>query len=776
MRQRLVEKCSFPRSLYKDVTNESKYQPLVESFKQIMVSSKKKPLREATKTEVLRKILRESTLLKESELDPSVADSIVQDLMSQGLNVDFQLWQFPISKINTKEEPNLNGRVYGLDLWKNVIENQKEIWKGGTGLANHPADDDDGDFMNQSIVWLDAFIDEEAGIVYGIGSFVGLGGDLALQIIARGGRIGFSSSGYGDFLADGITVDPNDYEIERLADLVLNPSQGVYGDHKDLVYGKKESKENNNMKRKVTESTKKALNESVFKITFDDDSTKEFESFDDVIDVLKDKLKNKDDADDFEMIDVGEFEDHYVGEESEKFNGVKSVEIPEDVYDTDVKTDDEDDVDEEEEDDDKPKDKGQKLDEEGDDEEEEESEEDDNSEDNAEESEDDEELDESITLSEQLLVNHYVEAVKKIGQKSNKLWEEKINGLEALVAKLRKESLSVKSKKVLNETIQNAIDSIMKDTSKAIQEGFEARELCNELEISNLSKLHGIKEKIEDFSALEECLNKATKDAEKYKALYEDKVNSMTEEAKENYIQENEIKDLKKKIRGLTETVDSSKQVEATLNAKLRKAHLSAISTGKKNVELHEDCTKAKSRVNTLNRKINEMAASLQAANKARVLAEKAKTTLLDKNRILREQNEQLQSLLEEADKTIEQLSSKVRVSGAKQKVSEARLNHLNRAKKIAERNERRALHTVDGSTLHGDSLFRESDEIANFLDRIDGDSELRESIGNSKTLREAQNKYLFSNELLSEEAELDREEINNNRGDSPESLADMFK
>lgn len=770
MRQRLVEKCSFPRSLYKDVTNESKYQPLVESFKQIMVSSKRKPLREATKTEVLRKILRESTLLKESELDPSVADSIVQDLMSQGLNVDFQLWQFPISKINTKEEPNLNGRVYGLDLWKNVIENQKEIWKGGTGLANHPADDDDGDFMNQSIVWLDAFIDEEAGIVYGIGSFVGLGGDLALQIIARGGRIGFSSSGYGDFLADGITVDPNDYEIERLADLVLNPSQGVYGDHKDLVYGKKESKENNNMKTKVTESTKKTLNESVFKITFEDGTTKETEDFNEVKSALKDKLKNKDEAEDFEELDVGEFEDTYVGEEADKFEGVKSVEIPEDVYDTDSEDEDEAENESEEDDDDKPKDKGQKLDEEGDEEEEDDSEE---SEDNA---EDDEELDESITLSEQLLVNHYVEAVKKIGQKSNKLWEEKINGLEALVAKLRKESLSVKSKKVLNETIQNAIDSIMKDTSKAIQEGFEARELCEELEISNLSKLHGIKEKIEDFSALEECLNKATKDAEKYKALYEDKVNSMTEEAKENYIQENEIKDLKKKIRGLTETVDNSKQVEATLNAKLRKAHLSAISTGKKNVELHEDCTKAKSRVNTLNRKLNEMEASLQAANKARVLAEKAKTTLLDKNRILREQNEQLQSLLEEADKTIEQLSSKVRVSGAKQKVSEARLNHLNRAKKIAERNERRALHTVDGSTLRGDSLFRESDEIANFLDRIDGDSELRESIGNSKTLREAQNKYLFSNELLSEEAELDREEINNNRGDSPESLADMFK
>ena len=77
---------------------------------------------------------------------------------------------------------------------------------------------------------------------------------------------------------------------------------------------------------------KSNLNESVFKITFTDGTAKEFESFYDVIDELKGRLKDKDDAEDFEEIDVGEFEDHYVGEEAEKFEGVKSVEIPEDVY------------------------------------------------------------------------------------------------------------------------------------------------------------------------------------------------------------------------------------------------------------------------------------------------------------------------------------------------------------------------------------------------------------------------------------------------------------
>jgi hypothetical protein len=72
-------------------------------------------------------------------------------------------------------------------------------------------------------------VDDLNDLVYGIGSFVGPYGHLAQEIIDCGGRVGFSSSGFGELMPDGHTVNPDTYQIERLADVVLNPSQDVYG-------------------------------------------------------------------------------------------------------------------------------------------------------------------------------------------------------------------------------------------------------------------------------------------------------------------------------------------------------------------------------------------------------------------------------------------------------------------------------------------------------------------------------------------------------------------
>jgi hypothetical protein len=110
------------------------------------------------------------------------------------------------------------------------MNNQEDAWKGLCGLADHPTDDaDPGSFKNSSIVWLGMDIDKENNLVYGIGTFVGPYGHLAQEIIDAGGRVGFSSSGFGELEADGETVNPDTYQIERLADVVLNPSQSVYG-------------------------------------------------------------------------------------------------------------------------------------------------------------------------------------------------------------------------------------------------------------------------------------------------------------------------------------------------------------------------------------------------------------------------------------------------------------------------------------------------------------------------------------------------------------------
>jgi hypothetical protein len=164
------------------------------------------------------------TVLKETNLcdyDKELFTEAIKEAEEKG----FTLWEFPISRYNYK---NANGRDYPKQLWERVIKEQRDIWQGGVGLANHPRGDDDGDFKESAIVWLDMRLDE-SGLVYGLGSFVGPYGKLAEDILVRKGKIGFSSSGFGDLLQDKCTVDPKTYLIERCADIVLNPSQKVFG-------------------------------------------------------------------------------------------------------------------------------------------------------------------------------------------------------------------------------------------------------------------------------------------------------------------------------------------------------------------------------------------------------------------------------------------------------------------------------------------------------------------------------------------------------------------
>ena len=151
---------------------------------------------------------------------------------ADGEEVD--LYRFPISRINEKKA-NQNGRKYTRKLWENVIEKQQHEWKGRVGLADHPPEDSDGEFKNAAIVWLDMEIDDSNGLVWAVGTFVGDYGSLAKDIIGKGGRIGFSSSGFGELMSDRTTVDPESYQLERCADIVLNPSQDVFGEAGDAL-------------------------------------------------------------------------------------------------------------------------------------------------------------------------------------------------------------------------------------------------------------------------------------------------------------------------------------------------------------------------------------------------------------------------------------------------------------------------------------------------------------------------------------------------------------
>lgn len=180
--------------------------------------------------------LKAAIRMRESALDSDKADfdKIIKKLREGSASTERKLWKFPISRFGNV---NGNGRIYSKELWENVINKQRDSWVGSYGLADHPMDDcDPGQFKNAAIVWLDMMIDEANKLIWAIGTFVGTYGRLAQEIIEAGGRVGFSSSGFGETLMDGKTINPDTYILERPADIVTNPSQSVFGDASNESY------------------------------------------------------------------------------------------------------------------------------------------------------------------------------------------------------------------------------------------------------------------------------------------------------------------------------------------------------------------------------------------------------------------------------------------------------------------------------------------------------------------------------------------------------------
>lgn len=232
MKQHLIESMfTGPGSSIFEVKDMNKVpKKIKESFDRL---PEKQPLNEnllsSSEKEKIKKILKEN----------NIPENVINNISN---NNSKRLWRFPISKINDANHLNYNGRAYTRKLWENVLNSQSNVWKGRCGLSDHPSEDKSPSFKDQSILWLDAEIDDtcidkDSGLpyVFGYGVFVGPYGKMAEEILDYGGGIGFSSSGWGDFLSDKCTVDPDTYEIERLADMVLDPSQGVYGNANNVI-------------------------------------------------------------------------------------------------------------------------------------------------------------------------------------------------------------------------------------------------------------------------------------------------------------------------------------------------------------------------------------------------------------------------------------------------------------------------------------------------------------------------------------------------------------
>jgi hypothetical protein len=140
---------------------------------------------------------------------------------------------FPISRPGKK---NLNNRVYPYALWDKLIREKQGERR--FGVCDHPADDGeqpDGSVLKIFCVWRNMRYSEDKKLVIMDCYVFGGNGQLFVDAIRADGLPGFSSVGFGDFLEDGITIDPETYQLDRPADWVMNPSYEVFGSIEDEI-------------------------------------------------------------------------------------------------------------------------------------------------------------------------------------------------------------------------------------------------------------------------------------------------------------------------------------------------------------------------------------------------------------------------------------------------------------------------------------------------------------------------------------------------------------
>jgi len=147
----------------------------------------------------------------------------------------------------TRYTENANGRIYSKKLWENV--KASGMFEGADCLANHA--DDDGDVLNTVGIWKNFTVNEDTANadLYCIGA----AGNLLLEKARAGGKVGFSTVGYGELVEDnspqsGKNVQEESFEFEN-CDWVRKPSQNVFATQENLEEKSIVQKEN-----KISES------------------------------------------------------------------------------------------------------------------------------------------------------------------------------------------------------------------------------------------------------------------------------------------------------------------------------------------------------------------------------------------------------------------------------------------------------------------------------------------------------------------------------------------
>ena len=125
---------------------------------------------------------------------------------------------------------NKNGRVYSSGLWSQVIK--KQMGENCYSLIGHP--EGDGNPANSWAVTRNLRFSEDKKLILADFYLFGPLGRQALAGLEAGGEIGLSTSGFGGFCEDDFTIEESTYELERVADFVLEPSAGVFGTLEDI--------------------------------------------------------------------------------------------------------------------------------------------------------------------------------------------------------------------------------------------------------------------------------------------------------------------------------------------------------------------------------------------------------------------------------------------------------------------------------------------------------------------------------------------------------------
>jgi len=137
----------------------------------------------------------------------------------------------------TRYTENANGRIYPKQLWENVVK--QNCFDGSYCFADHK---DEPSVMDIVGIWNNLRVLDE----YAIADISLIGnGKRMKEIIENGGKVGFSTVGYGEISeSDDKTVNPDTYEYIS-TDWVVSPSQNVYATLENV-------KENKNMYNNVT--------------------------------------------------------------------------------------------------------------------------------------------------------------------------------------------------------------------------------------------------------------------------------------------------------------------------------------------------------------------------------------------------------------------------------------------------------------------------------------------------------------------------------------------